>query len=686
MKNKFIILIVIIVLIIVSYQIVLSNIDLDIKQIPSSTIIYDNDWFQIWEIINSSKYRHIENNIKDYPEFLKSAIIMLEDKSFYDNDGISYKSLIRAFLKNIKSGTIVEWASTISSQYIRNISGLNKQRTLNRKISEFIYALALNKQYDKDQILEKYLNILYFWYLNYWFESASRYYFNKSLNNLTKSEQIALITIPKNPSKYDPYKNFPLFFKRYNMLIDYYKKNWLIDDYEYTSIKNEKLIFNENHGNKMPYYIDFLKNYKNKKLNWKDNKIFNVLESSILESTIDYDLTNEIENMAESTLKNLSWKWVTDYGVIILDKKTNQLKVMIWWYDYYEDIDAWKVNSTLALRQMWSSLKPFTYVLAFKNLWLKPNDTITDLPIQFETSRWFSYTPKNYSLKYKGEVTLANALAESLNVPAIKVASLVWVWNLLEFYRSLWMSSLDKDADYYWLSLTLWVWEVNLYEIVRAYTIFSNDWNLCDIVSIKWEISDCKNIIEKKYVDDVISILTNRYFKINWFPINSNLDFPDRYVFVKTWTSREFRDNVAVWFTDNYMIWVWVWNKSWEKMKMVTWVIWAGEIFRKIVYFLEKDYYKSVPSDMKPNISNYVEIISPVHKSKYKKENNIWYNENIKLEFNTNIYYDTYQWIYDWNLFTWEFLWLEKWGHDLRLILFDWSWKVWESESKFIVE
>lgn len=677
-------------------------IPIKLKTIPNSKIIYDKNWIQIWEIIIDQKYRHIETPLYDIPDFIQKSVIAIEDKSFYQNDWIDYKALFRAWFINITNFKNLQWGSTISSQLVRMNYWLNQKRTFVKKIHEFTLSLALNKKFSKQQILEKYLNTMYFGYLNYGIQSASKYYFGKTLDNLTKSEMIALLVLPKNPSKYDPYKNYANFKKRYDLLVDYLNKNNIFPVSEYNNIKNEALLFNTDHKNKLPYVVDAISlHYFSSQPNkiwfstiatgsrittWIDNSKFwsGTIILSDITTTVDYALSEQIQQIANNTINTLKRKNVNDYGLIIIDRHTGEVRVMIWWYDYYNK--EGQVNSVLALRQMWSTLKPFTYLLAFKDKWLNPEDTIIDLPIQFRTSQWYSYTPKNFSLKYKWEVSIANALAESLNVPAVKVADMVGVSNLLRFYQKLWFSSLNKEADYYGLALTLGVWEVSLYELTRAYGIFANQWKLCDFKFLQWEADFCTDIIEDEFIEKIVYILTNRYFKINGFPINWNLDFPDRYVFVKTWTSREFDDNAAIGFSENYIIWVWVWNKDGSNMNMVTGVSGAWEIFRKIIYYLEKNEISNNFINLKINQQNYVEIISPVKDSVYKYDSKILSkNQKIKLDFSTNIDYTSYIRMVDWEIFKEQYLWLEPWKHTLQVVLYK-EWKeVWKVESFFEV-
>lgn len=691
---------------------------LELREIPKSQVIYDSNDEEIWEIIIDKKYRHreIDYSLKDY-DFLKKIVVSLEDKRFYYHSWIDYISLTRAFFHDLLAWKIIEWASTIDSQVIRNNLWLNESRWYKTKIKEFILALALNKKYSKDEILNIYLNNIYFGYLNYGFESASQYYFAKSVKNLTKAEILALSTIPKNSNNYDPYKKENAFKKRFLLLANTLKERKIISEWEYEDITQEKLIWNTEHNNKLPYVVDFIKskahpspiligegtegNYNIK----NNNSYFSPLaykergrgwgltknrEEWKIQTTIDYYQTKAIEKLAYNDILRLFWKNVTDYSVIVLDKKTNDLKVMIGWIDYF-----WlngQVNSALALRQAGSSIKPFTYYLAFKNLWLNPDSKILDLPISFQTMQWYEYSPKNYDLKYHWEVSLAEALSQSINIPAVKLAEKVWTENLLEFLKKVWITSLNEKAEHYWLALTLGVWEVSLYELTRAYSIFAHDWDLCDI-NIKahpgslltGEGINCQKVADKKYTDMVSSILTNRYFKLGWFPINSSLDFADRNVFVKTGTSRNFRDNWAIGYTDNYIIWVWVGNKDASNMKWVSGASWAWEIFRDIVYYLEpNDVEREIPKETWEKIEKYLEITSPLENSVYQIDKNKSLDyQHIKIEFSTNYDYDKVFYIVDDEILKNEFWQIKTGNHKLQIKLMK-DWKIINSVNRTI--
>jgi len=664
MKKIIFIIIFFILSIIGFYQIWPYFINIDIQKIPASQIIFDDKNIEIWEIISQNKYRHIEKELDYFPDFLKKAIINIEDKRFYNHHWIDYIWILRAIKNNIFND-IVQWASTIDNQVIRHNLWINDDRSMKRKIKEFIYSLALNKKYSKDEILEFYLNNTNLWYMNFWFESASRYYYGKSVINLTQAEIIWIITIIKNPNKYNPLNNLTDFNKRFKLITNTLYKNWIINFLEQKEILNEKFVFIWQQKQKLPYIVDFVKN------------------KNIFETTIDYYLTQKIDELAKSSIRNLKWKNVWDYSVIIVDRTDMWLKVMIWWNDYYND--NWQVNWSLALRQPWSALKPFIYLLAFRDKWYTQSTTILDLPISYKNSEWNSYEPKNYSLDFKWEVSCASALSQSINVPAVKLLNEIWIDNFMNFLRNLKISSINKNSDYYGLSLALWSAEVSLYELLQAYSIFSNNWEYCDIRIDKNSIKKCKNIIDKKYIDMISDILTNRYFKLWGFPINSNLDFEDRFVFVKTWTSRNFKDNLAIWFTKNYMIWVWVWNKDGSEMMWVSGATWAWDIFRKIVYFLEKESINSQAVVLKKEDKKYLYITSPLYWNEFKIDNFIPIEkQNIKLSFKTNIDYDEKIWYLNDKKMNWDFLNIMnlKIKNVLKIILYKWWQIVWNDEVK----
>ncbi len=634
MKNRYRFFLILWCMVLSSYLYIIFLLPLHIAPMATSIIIEDMHQTEIGEIIaENNSIRHREIEYTDIPQFYLSGIVWLEDRSFWENNGISLRGIARSIVHNFDAWKVVEWASTLSAQVIRNALWINEKRDLKHKVLESMYAVRLNQMMSKKEILAEYVNRIGFWYLNYGLRSASIYYFNKEPKFLTKAEQIALLVIPKNPNIYDPYRNPQSFQNRFDMIVSLLASWGLIQWSEVDSIKSEKLLFQKDHSAQLPYVMDFLQSKER-------------TQESKITTTIDMALTYQIDILSRSVLDELSWRNVSDYGILIAERTPQwpELRVMIGGKDYHER-EEWQVNTTISLRQPWSTLKPFTYLLAFSQKWLSPENMITDLPVQYKTAEGYSYEPKNFSQSYQWEVTLRQALSQSINIPAIKLLELVGVESLLQLLKRVWITSLDKSADHYGLALTLWDGEVTLYELLQSYSIFAYDGKYCSIEYNISRRSSCIQVIDKQYTDMIVSILSDRYAKLEEFPLHSSLDFEDRWVALKTGTSRNFRDNWTVGFTKHYMIGVWTGNKNGENMKWVSGATGAWEIFARIVYALEREEYTP---DITPDIwvsRDYLEITSPLQGSIYKKEKSKSDDiQKISLSFGTNIKYDRLVW------------------------------------------
>lgn len=600
-------------------------------------------------------YEHI-------PDFLKQATIAMEDSRFYLHRWIDGLALIRAWIENLLFNT-KQGASTIDAQLIRNLFWLNERRTVDKKVKEFFLAHRLNACFSKDRILEMYLNTIYFWNMNYGIGQASYYYFWKPLHALTKEQMIALLAMMKNASYYDPFTKRERWEKRYERIVAFLEKKRILSSRERIFLNARDVTFQKHSLNTLPYVTDYL--------SLKVQSFSGSSHNFSLKTFIDIPLTQKIDKLAKQTLRFLKEHDAGDYGIIVVKREDLWVRVLIGGKDYF-----WKdgqVNAVFSLRQPGSALKPLLYALAFEKLGKFPHSSILDLPISFTTEEGYSYQPKNYSLDFKGEVTYAEALAQSLNVPAVRILAELWVHVFLAFLRQVWITSLTKSDAYYGLSLALWSGEVTLFELLQSYTIFSHEWNFCLFRFFQDEPYTCNSMIDKRFTDMVVSILSQRHLRFPQFPIGSNIDFPDRFVFIKTGTSRNFNDSWALWFTRNYLIGVWVGNKEGKEMKNITGASWAWEIFQKIVYILETQEeiqdFQHIPKKTEP----FLEIISPLSESTFQ------YNpfipdesQKIRLTFSTNIPYDTFVWKVNEKNYTGAFLSvkdLEK-ENSLEVILF----------------
>ncbi len=609
---------------------------LTIPPLASSLVIRDVHDEEIGEIIADKRIRHRDIAFDDIPSFYLSGLLWIEDRDFWDNSGISYRGVARSLLHNIRAWRIVEWASTISAQLVRNALWINEDRDLMHKLLESLYAIRINHILSKKEILTEYVNRIGFGYMNFGLRSASLYYFGKEPKHLTEAEQVALLIIPKNPNVYDPFLHPVAFQKRYVKLLNTFESGGVLNSTDRARIGSEHLDFLTKHTPILPYVTDFIRS----SLSGSEQS------PGVLVTTFDLGLTKRIDTIAQSILDRLSWRNVSDYGILIAERTPSgpALRVMIGGKNYHES-ERWQVNTTLALRQPGSTIKPFTYLLAFQNLGYTPESMMTDLPVHYATAEGYAYEPKNYSQKYSGEVSLREALSQSINIPAVKLLEQVGVQTLLDFLHTIGITSLRESSDHYGLALTLGDGEVTLFELLQAYSIFAYDGQYCPITFTLSGGSLCHQVVDQKYIDRINSILMDRYAKLPEFPINSSLDFADRRVALKTGTSRNFRDNWTIGFTDHYMIGVWTGNKSGENMKWVSGATWAWEIFAKIVYALEPE--ETIPEihESKKESLPFLTITSPLGGSVYERDPlKVESLQEIALRFRTNVSYDKVNW------------------------------------------
>jgi penicillin-binding protein 1C len=454
----------------------------------------------------------------------------------------------------------------------RNILGIQRERSYAAKLAEVWLALRLELSYSKDQILREYLGRIEFGRLSIGVSAAANSYFGVAIEQLRPAEQIALITMIKNPAKYDLAREPEAFRARYTYIIWELVSLGIIPANDAQALIADPLTLTDTRA-ELPYVRDVVRSANGK---------YGLQEVGKL--TIDSQLTAQISRIARQVQSELARKNVGDYGVLIVDRSTGWVRVMIGGSSYYADNG--QVNATLALRQVGSTIKPFSYLLALTEKGRNMTDTITDLPVSFATAEGNSYEPKNYSLKYRGAITLAEALAGSVNVPAVKIAQEVGVLRLLQFLRSLGVSSLQEWPDHYGLALTLGVGEISLWELLEAYSIFGNEGSICPLTLENiWETLCPKSpaMASTESINQIVETLSNPIYRQAEFALGSTLDFWETRVFVKTGTSRNFRDNYAIGMTDKYWIGVWTGNKDGSNMQGISGASGAGEIFAQII-------------------------------------------------------------------------------------------------------
>ena len=368
--------------------------------------ILDNQDNYFFEINNANKQSYIKLN--DIDTDLINAFISIEDKNFYNHKGISIKRIGGAIISNLKSNSFSEGASTITQQLARNLF-LSNEKTYKRKIEEISIAINLESKYTKDEILEQYLNTIYFNHGVYGVQDACNYYFGKSASNLTIAEACVIAAIPKGPSIYSPIDNFANNKMRKELIInEMYKDNKISLSDKNNALNEEiKIIANKKISSKIaPYYQDkIIKELK--KLNINSNIPYTVY------TTFD----NNINNIINETLnKYLSIDNDLEIAIIAMDPKNGNVLDIIGGKNYQKSTYN---RATEALRQPGSSIKPFLYYAALQN-GFTPITTFNSSKTTFSIDGGI-YEPKNFKDIYPNEdVTMAYALATSDNIYAVK--------------------------------------------------------------------------------------------------------------------------------------------------------------------------------------------------------------------------------------------------------------------------
>jgi len=521
--------------------------------------------------------------LKDIPEDAVKIAVAVEDGTFYSHIGISLKGITRAAWQNFIAGDIVSGGSTITQQLVRNRLQPEHRNYL-YKVKEILLALKLETRMSKDEILESYLNDVYFGHQAYGLQAAAKTYFNKNAAELSPAESSFLIGLIQSPDSYDPFKNFDLAQKRHETVIGILRRAKTFNEEELSEMENEPINLSSGKIQILaPHFVmwvlDKLKN---------DTNEANEANEASIKTTLDLDLQSEAERIIENHLKDLADKNVTSAAAVVLDAVTGEVLTMVGSGDYFDYEHDGAVNVALSSRQPGSALKPFTYALALKN-GATAATTISDIETQFFTQEGNPYIPRNYDYGYHGLVRYREALANSYNICAVKVLEKVGVQNLMDFLKSAGITTLDKSPEFYGLALTLGDAEVKLLELTKAYAMFARGGKTLNIKTFLDEnVPDGKRVLDEKIAWLITDILDDDSARLPEFGEGGPLEFGFP-VAAKTGTTRNSRDNWTIGYTPDRVVGVWVGNADNTPMRETSGVTGAGPIFHEIMVAATKN-------------------------------------------------------------------------------------------------
>lgn len=468
---------------------------LDLKT-SGSLYLYDNNNELIYQGSRNNEWA----NIEDISEYLINATVAVEDKNFYNHHGFDYLRIIKAMYLNIKSGEIVQGASTISQQYIKNLY-LDFDQTWERKIEEAFLTLELEVHYDKDEILEGYLNTINYGQGNMGIVNAASYYFNKKPSELTLEEAIMLAGISKNPAAYNPVSDYEACINRAWIVASAMLNNGYIDEATYNSLFQEQIeIYGQNKTNN----LQMLMYYQDAVLEELAN-ISGIPESLIdagglkIYTTLDMDAQSNMEEsiLAENKDKELQ------VASIIVDPNTGAVKALTGGMNYATS----QYNRALeSKRQVGSTMKPFLYYAALENN-MTMSSTFSSEPTTFNLSNGKTYSPQNASDLYADKnITMATALALSDNIYAVKTNLFLGVDTMIEVaHRTGITADLAEVA-----SLPLGTSEINLLDFTTGYTTFASGGYKKDLYFIE-RIEDMEGNVLYEHEDKKKLVLNPNY-------------------------------------------------------------------------------------------------------------------------------------------------------------------------------
>ncbi len=596
------------------------------RRVLQSTKIYD----RTGEIVLYDLNQDVKRTVVPYENIsrhVKNAAVAIEDDTFFTHWGIRPLRIFKAVLDNLTTGDLLggQGGSTITQQVIKNAL-LERDKKLTRKIKEWILALRLEQVLTKEEILWHYLNESPYGGTIYGVEEASRSFFGKSAADVTLAEAAYLAALPQRPTYFSPHgSNRDALEVRKNQVLDRMLELEFITQEEHDAAKAETVAFvgGSNTGIRAPHFVMYVweqlaERFGDEDLATRGLKVI---------TTIDYDLQVEAEKIVkEYALKNETQFDASNAALVAIDPKTGDIITMVGSRDYFdEEIDG-NYNIALANRQPGSSIKPFIYAKAFEKGYT-PATTLFDVRTQFSTScsadNFTSedgcYSPQNYDNAFRGPVSMRNALAQSLNIPAVKTLYLAGMQESIKLARDAGLSTLT-DWRRYGLTLVLGGGEVTLLDMTGAYSVLANEGekrparsilriedNQGNVLEETEEQPSGQRVMDRDAALQISDILSDNVARTPLYGSNSLLNFGEgKDVAAKTGTTNDRRDAWIFGYTPNLVVGAWAGNNDNASMNEISGLI-ISPLWRAFMDAAMKDRPEEsfatpspIPDDIKP--------------------------------------------------------------------------------------
>lgn len=566
-------------------------------QANQSSGIYDRNGVLLFSVYQNQN--RIYENLNTIPKYLQQGTIAIEDKNFYSNQGFSITGYLRA-IRNIVLLRGLSGGSTLTQQLVKNVL-LSSEQTIPRKIKELMLSIQVDRKYTKDQILEMYLNDVPYGGTAIGVQAAAQVYFNKDVKDLDLAQSAFLSGLPQSPSAYSPFSGNKYYLSRTKEVLSAMVSQGYINqkqaDSAYKEIQNTQFSQNDV-GIKAPHFVMYVK-----------QKLVEQFGEAVVENgglrvktTLDYNIEKQAEQIVKDEVaKDKAPFNISNGSAMVTIPKTGEILAMVGSEDYFDVKNDGNFNAATALRQPGSSLKPITYATALARGYTASTllmDTQTNFKAQDSEK---DYIPVNYDGKFRGPVQVRFALANSLNIPAVKMLAMVGIKNVMQNGYNMgidnWQPT-DENMRNVGYSLVLGGRDVRLIDEMEAYGVFANGGQKMPLTSIL-EVDDSKGNVLYKYsppsmqrifsqeISFIIShILLDNSARSMEFGPNSQLVVPGHpSVSVKTGTTNDFKDNWTVGYTPSFVVGVWVGNNDYSQSmtKVASGITGAAPIWNKII-------------------------------------------------------------------------------------------------------
>ena len=560
--------------------------------------IYDRNGALLYDVYKDAKRQPV--TWSDVPDYLKKATVAVEDKSFYSHQGFDPLTPLR-IVKNVIVLHQLTGGSTLTQQLVKNVL-LTSDRSVTRKIKEFILSVQIERKYTKDEILLMYLNEAPYGGSSWGVGTAAIQYFGKPLRDLTLAECAILAGLPQRPNVYSPFSKTPTaYVERTNHVLDRMQE----DGYITNDLRNlaKKTISGYKFSSKQttllaPHFVFWVKDLLTSTYG------ADVVEGGGLKitTTLDLGLQQKIEGIMSSEVDKAEKLGISNGAALVIDPTNGQVLAMLGSRGYNSTKTDGKFNVvTQGLRQPGSAIKPVTYLTALKKGYTAAT-MVMDAPVTFAgIGGQKDYSPQNYNGKFNGPMSIRNALGNSINTVAVKTLAMVGLQNMLRTAFEMGLPTMEPtttNMSHYGLAVTLGGAEVKMIDLSAAYQAFANGGVRHDAVAVlkvvdmngrvleEYQDTPGKQVITPQEAFIISNILQDNGARTLTFGAVNGLIIPNYQVAVKTGTTNDKKDNWAIGWTPNLLVTVWVGNNDNTPMgKIASGVSGATPIWKQIMQY-----------------------------------------------------------------------------------------------------